>query len=159
MDVNVAKAKYQFDIRIFIMGVISFAGFLYASSYAHEWGHIAVCHLYGFRSELHVSMYTLDTRSTTCFGEPANSLLFWSAGGLAGTTASLVPVPFFKKYKFLIAGCIPNTVANVIAGIMETFAHEWYISTQGTASIVATVPMLGVGTYLLLKYSLTYPTA
>lgn len=69
---------------------------------------------------------------------------------------SIMPLAFlYKKYKFLIVGCIPNALANTIAAILETFAHGWYINTPQTAGVLTTVPMLIVGVYLLVRYSLS----
>ena len=148
------NTKYGIDKKVVILGIATFAGFLYIASYSHELGHIAVCNAYGFRSELIISPYTLDTRASTCHGHPDNLLLFRSMGGIAGFAASMVPVVFLRKYKFIIIGCVPNATANVLAAIMETFFHEWYSANAGGVPAAVTFgSMITVATILLLKYA------
>jgi hypothetical protein len=148
-------SEYRFSVKRFILGIVTFAGFLYISSFAHEFGHIAVCQASGFNSILYLNQYTFDTRASGCSGLPQNYLLFWSAGGLSGMAVSLVPlVLLHNRYKFLIVGCAPIAVANAIAALLETFAHEWYTNETQVSSLLTTVPMLGVGVYMLLRYSL-----
>lgn len=149
------KGKYGINTKVVVLGIATFAGFLYISSYSHEFGHIAICTAYGFTSELHISPYTFDTRASTCHGHPDNSLLFWSMGGVSGFVVSMAPAVFLRKYKFIIIGCLPNAIVNVIAGIMETFLHDWYISNTGGMPVVITFgSMLTVGTFLLLRYAI-----
>jgi hypothetical protein len=136
-----------------VLGVALFAGMLYATTYAHEFGHALICELSGYESKIVVQPYTYETRMALCSERPDSVLLYWSMGGIMGMAAAAVPLVVFQKYRIVVIAAIPHLLVNAMTGSMETFVNEWYRNNSDIAATIASVPMLIVFSALLIKYS------
>jgi hypothetical protein len=138
--------------KTIILGLLSFAGFTYLTTYAHEYGHAAVCALYGLEWKIDVG-WAFEARTMTCSAEPGSLQLYWAAGGIGGATASALAMAAAKWHRLALVGGIPHVVANLSIMGGETLAHAWYVSGGLGPFLLANIPVMSALIYLLSRYS------
>jgi hypothetical protein len=106
------------------------------TSYVHEFGHALICSMEGKSVVFQIKNGLAS--AVTCEGIGQN-MLYWSFGGILGMLAALTPLVAWRwvlRNRGVIVGSLTMSVTHGVTGIIETFAHEWYVLNTSDASIV-----------------------
>ena len=130
------------DRKIVCVSIIVTAGLFVPIAYIHEIGHALICELDGH--DVTIVIKNGIASQVLCQGTPSNSMFYYAFGGLLGMFASfslLIPWKWTIRNKGVLVGAFTNATIHGVTAIVETFAHDWYVTDISAASIVTGVPV------------------
>jgi hypothetical protein len=133
---HVAKKQsglQKLDYRVFKYSTLLLVALVIPFNAIHEFGHLIPCYLSGFEGTMSVG---LMGSSATCNGLQG-SLLFAFTGGFFALLVAFIPLVFAKIRKNPIFLIVLGSfgIAHFMTAILETFARDFYMSSEAVIPI------------------------
>jgi len=123
----------KLDYKVFKYSTILLIALVIPFNAIHEVGHLMTCWAYGFEGTMSVG---LMGSYATCSGIQG-SQVFEFAGGFLALMVAFVPlvVPKIRRNPTAVIVLGSFGIAHFMTAILETFAHDFYMSNEATIPI------------------------